>query len=49
MIGNVPDRNDRDTQFGVRSGIAAFDTVEHIVRRERGEDNPIPEITAPMA
>src|SRR6266567_7320878 len=39
MVGNVPDRNDRDTQFGVRSGIAAFDTVERIVRRERGEDS----------
>src|SRR5437868_9555919 len=38
MVGNVPDRNDRDTQFGVRSGIAAFDTVERIARRERGED-----------
>ena len=38
MVGNVPDRNDRDTQFGVRSGIAAFETVERIVRRERGED-----------
>ena len=38
MVGDVPDRNDRDTKFGVRSGIAAFDTVERIVRRERGED-----------
>jgi len=38
MVGNVPDRNDRDTQFGVRSGIAAFNAVERIVRRERGED-----------
>src|SRR5579864_3656610 len=38
MVGNVPDRNDRDTQFGVRSGVAALDTVERIVRRERGED-----------
>ena len=31
-------RNDRDTQFGIRSGIAAFDTVERVFRRERGED-----------
>src|ERR1700721_495374 len=38
MVGDVPDRNDRDTKFGVRSGIASFDTVERIVRRERGED-----------
>src|SRR4029077_17811805 len=38
MVGDVPDRNDRDNKFGVRSGIAAFDTVECIVRRERGED-----------
>src|SRR6201981_3795556 len=38
MVGDVPDRNDRDSKFGVRSGIAAFDTVERIVRRERGED-----------
>ena len=38
MVGYVPYRNDRDTQFGVRSGVAAFDTVERIVRRERGED-----------
>ena len=38
MVGDVPDRDDRDTQFGVRSGVAAFDTVERIVRRERGED-----------
>jgi len=38
VVGDVPDRNDRDTQFGVRSGIAAFDSVERIVRRERGED-----------
>src|SRR5438270_7472107 len=38
MVGNVPDRNDRDPQFGARSGIAALDTVERIVRCERGED-----------
>ena len=38
MVGNVPDRDDRDAQFGVRPGIAAFNTVERIVRRERGED-----------
>src|ERR1700758_5137405 len=38
MVGNMPDRNDRDSQFGARSGVAAFDTVERIVRRERGED-----------
>jgi hypothetical protein len=38
VVGNVPDRDDRDTQFGVRSSIAAFDTVERIGRRERGED-----------
>jgi creatinine amidohydrolase len=38
MVGNVPHRDDRDAQFGVRPGIAAFDTVERIVRRERGED-----------
>ena len=38
VVGDVPDRNDRDTQFGVRSGIAAFDTVECIVPRERSED-----------
>lgn len=38
MVGYVPDCNDGDTQFGVRSGIAAFDTVECIVHRERGED-----------
>lgn len=24
MVGNVPDRDDRDAQFGVRPGIAAF-------------------------
>src|SRR4029077_1730383 len=38
MVGDVPDRNERDTKFGVRSGVTAFDTVERIVRRERGED-----------
>ena len=38
MVGNVPDRNDRDTEFGVRAGIAAFDTVERVFRRERGEN-----------
>src|SRR3984893_14758125 len=31
-------RNDRDTQFGIRSGVAAFDTVERVFLRERGED-----------
>ena len=38
MVGDVPDGNDRDTQFGVRPGVTAFDTVERVVRRERGED-----------
>ena len=38
MVGNVPDRNDRDAEFGIRSGIAAFDTVERAFRRERGEN-----------
>ena len=38
MVGNVQDRNDRDTQFGVRSRVTTFDTVECIVCRERGED-----------
>jgi len=38
VVGNVPDRNDRDTEFGVRSGITAFDAVELIFHRERGED-----------
>ena len=38
MVGNVPDRNDRDTEFGVRSGISAFDTVERVFRPERGEN-----------
>ena len=38
VVGDVPDGSDRDTKFGVRSGITAFDAVEHIVRRERRED-----------
>ena len=38
MVGNVPDGNHRDAEFGVRSGVAAFDAVERVVRRERGED-----------
>src|SRR5207302_3903365 len=38
MVGDVPDGNHRDAEFGVRSGVKAFDTVERIVRRERGED-----------
>jgi hypothetical protein len=38
VVGNVPDGNDRDTQFGIRSRVTPFDTVERIVRRERGED-----------
>ena len=33
----MPDGNHRDAEFGVRSGVTAFDTVERIVRRERGE------------
>jgi len=28
MVGDVPDGNHRDAQFGVRSGVTAFDTVE---------------------
>jgi hypothetical protein len=28
MVGDVPDGNHGDAEFGVRSGIAAFDTVE---------------------
>jgi hypothetical protein len=38
VVGDVPDSNDRDAEFGVRSGVTAFDTVERIVRSERGED-----------
>lgn len=38
MVRDVPDRNDRDTQFSVRSSVTAFDTVERIVRRERSKD-----------
>ncbi len=38
VVGDVPDSNDRDAEFGVRSGVTTFDTVERIVCRERGED-----------
>jgi hypothetical protein len=38
MVGDMPDRNDRNTQFGVRPGVTAFHPVERIFRRECGED-----------
>src|ERR1700727_2197182 len=38
VVGDVPDGNNSDAEFGVRSGVTAFDTVESIVRRKRGED-----------
>jgi hypothetical protein len=38
VVGDVPDSNDRDAEFGARSGITTFDTVERIVCRERGQD-----------
>src|SRR6266481_7357001 len=38
VVGDVPDSNDRDAEFGVRPGVTTFDTVKRIVRRERGED-----------
>src|SRR5882672_7709224 len=38
VVGNVPDRNDRDTEFGVRCAIAAFHSVEGVFRCERGEN-----------
>src|SRR5258707_15715480 len=37
VVGDVPDRNYRDTQFGVRPGVRpGIATFERIVRRERG-------------
>jgi hypothetical protein len=38
VVSDVPDCNDRDAQFSVRSGVTTFDTVERVVRRERSED-----------
>jgi hypothetical protein len=38
VVGDVPNGNDGDTKFSTRSGITAFDPVERVVCRERGED-----------
>ena len=38
VVGDMPDSNDRHAEFGVRSGVTTFDTVERIVCRECGED-----------
>jgi len=39
VVGDMPDGNHRDAEFGVRSGVTTFHTVERIICRERGEDS----------
>jgi len=38
VVGDVPDGHNRNTEFGVRSGVTAFYPVERVVCRERGDD-----------
>jgi hypothetical protein len=38
VVGDVPDRNDGDTEFGIRSGITTFNAVERVRCCKRGEN-----------